>query len=47
MYCSTQRSPPSSRVSARVTTVTPEERWRMPIGAAFVLSFIPGSIGRW
>jgi hypothetical protein len=30
-----------------VTTVTPEERWRMPIGEAVVLSFIPGSIGRW
>ena len=47
MYCSTTRSPPCSRVSARVTTVTPEERWRIPIGAAVVLSVIPGSIGRW
>ena len=46
MNCSTTSSPPASRVSARVTTVTPEERWRMPIGAAVVLSFIPGSIGR-
>ena len=47
--CTARRpsSPSASRVSARVTTVTPEERWRMPIGAAVVLSFIPGSIGRW
>ena len=34
-------------VSARVTTVTPEERWRIPIGVAVVLRVIPGSIGRW
>ena len=34
-------------MSERTTTVTPEERWRIPIGVETVSSSMPGWIGAW
>jgi hypothetical protein len=47
MYCSTTRSPDSSRVSTFTTTVVPFGFTWIPIGAAFERSTAPGTIGLW
>jgi hypothetical protein len=46
-YASVTSSPVASRVSDLTTTVTPEDRWRMPMGVEVVVSVIPGSMGLW
>ena len=47
MYCSTTRSPDSSRVSTFTITDVPFGFTWMPIGAALERSTVPGTIGLW